>query len=90
MKMLLIIALFFGWTQLMGEQKEMSTAEALKQKHIQEQLEKEKKFAQEQKFYKADEYDFSEQEIDPKDVETIPTIEPENDFDMTDVYRDDI
>jgi uncharacterized membrane protein len=90
MKILLIIALIFGWTQVMGEQKEMSTAEVLKQKHIQEQLEKEKKFAQEQKFYQGDEYDFSEQEIDPKDVETIPTIEPENDFDMTDVYRDDI
>jgi len=74
---------------VMADQK-LSKEEALKQKHIKEQLEREKKFAQEQKFYQGDEYDLSEEEVDPKDLETIPTIEPENDFDMTDVYRDDI
>jgi len=71
-------------------QGKKSLEEVLKAKHVKEQLEKEKKFAKEQKFYQADEYDFSEQEIDPKDLDTIEVIEPENDFDITDVYRDDI
>ncbi len=64
--------------------------ESLKEKHIKEQMEREKKFAKEQKFYQSDEYDFSEQGVDPKDLETIEVIKPENDFDITDVYRDDI
>ena len=89
MKLLLTLFLLLGLTQVMAGQK-LSKEEALKQKHIKEQLEREKKFAKEQKFYQGDEYDLSEEEVDPKDVDTIPTIEPENDFDMTDVYRDDI
>ncbi|MBA1433552.1 MAG: hypothetical protein FAF04_08190 [Epsilonproteobacteria bacterium] len=64
--------------------------EALKEKHLKEQMEREKKFAKEQKFYKGDEYDFSAQKVDQNDLDSIPVIEPENDFDMTDVYRDDI
>jgi hypothetical protein len=78
----------FGVTLVSAQN--LSKEEMLKQKHIKEQLEREKKFAKEQKFYQGDEYDLSEEEVDPKDVDTIPTIEPENDFDMTDVYRDDI
>jgi hypothetical protein len=70
--------------------KKKLTEEQLKAKHVKEQMEREKKFAKEQKFYQADEYDFSEQAVDPKDLETIEVIEPENDFDITDVYRDDI
>jgi hypothetical protein len=64
--------------------------DALTQKHLQEQIEKEKRFAKEQKFYQGKEYNLSEEKVDPKDVDSIPMIEPENDFDMTDVYRDDI
>lgn len=78
----------FGVTLVSAQN--LSKEEILKQKHIKEQLEREKKFAKEQKFYQGDEYDLSEEEVDPKDLDTIPTIEPENDFDMTDVYRDDI
>jgi len=89
MKVLLTLFLLLGFTQVMAGQK-LSKEEQLKQKHIQEQLEREKKFAKEQKFYQGDEYDLSKEEVDPKDLDTIPTIEPENDFDMTDVYRDDI
>jgi len=63
---------------------------ALKAKHVKEQMEREKKFAKEQKFYQGKEYDLSAQKVDPKDLDSVPEIEPENDFDMTDVYRDDI
>ncbi len=58
-------------------------------KHIKEQMEREKKYAKEQKFYNSDEYNFSAVEVDPKSLDKIPVIEPEYDFDITDVYRDD-
>jgi len=88
---LLFLVYFMSLTTLQAKNLDAkSKEEALKAKHVKEQLEREKKFAQEQKFYQADEYDFSEQAVDPKDLETIDVIEPENDFDITDVYRDDI
>ena len=87
---LLIAVLLFSAGSLGAKSTDAQKEESLKAKHVKEQMEKEKKFAKEQKFYQADEYDFSEQEVDPKDLDAIKVIEPENDFDMTDVYRDDI
>ncbi|WP_457746326.1 hypothetical protein [Sulfurimonas sp.] len=56
---------------------------------IQKEIEKEKKFAKEQKFYQGKEYDLKSEEIDPSIIDSIPSIEPENDFDMsTGVYSD--
>jgi len=56
---------------------------------IQKAIEKEKKFAKEQKFYQGDEYDLKSEEIDPSIIDAIPSIEPENDFDMSEgVYSD--
>ncbi|MEN4046705.1 hypothetical protein [Sulfurimonas sp. NWX367] len=60
------------------------------QKHIQQQIQKEQKYAKEQRFYQGKDYNLSAVEVDPSDLDAIPIIEPENDFDMTDVYRDDI
>ncbi len=59
-------------------------------KELQEQMEREKKYAREQKFYQGDEYNLSEHEVDPDALKDIPVIEPDYDFDITDVYRDDI
>ena len=59
-------------------------------KHLKEQIEKEKKYAQEQKFYQGDEYDLKGAEVDKSTVDKVPKIEPDYDFDITDVYRDDI
>ena len=59
-------------------------------KELQEQMEREKKYAKEQKFYQGDEYNLSEHEVDPDALKDIPVIEPDYDFDITDVYRDDI
>jgi hypothetical protein len=54
---------------------------------IEKAMEKEKKFAKEQKFYQGDEYDLKSEEVDQKMIDSVPTIEPENDFDMsTGVY----
>ncbi len=87
---LLVTVLVMSAFSLEAKTADSKKEEVLKAKHVKEQMEREKKFAKEQKFYQADEYDFSEQAVDPKDVDTIEVIEPENDFDMTDVYRDDI
>ncbi len=60
------------------------------QKHIEEQIAKEKQYAKEKAFYHGKDYNLSATQIDEDTVNSVPTIEPEDDFDMTDVYRDDI
>ena len=60
------------------------------QKNIEKAIEQEKKFAKEQKFYKGKEYDLKSNEVDEKTIESVPDIKPDYDFDITDVYRDDI
>ncbi len=62
----------------------------LTEQQIKEQMEREKKYAKEQKFYQGDEYDLKAVEINKKSLEHVPVIEPDYDFDITDVYRDDI
>jgi len=57
---------------------------------IEKQMEREKKYAKEQVFYQGSDYDLSASEIDKKSLETIPLLEPDYDFDMDDVYRDDL
>jgi len=63
--------------------------EDLTKKQIQEQMEREKKYAKEQKFYQGDEYNLSSAEINKKSLLSIPTIEPDYDFDMDDAYSDE-
>ncbi len=69
--------------------KKMSQEELAKQQ-VKEQMEREKKYAKEQKFYQGDEYDLKAVEVNQKSLESLPVIEPDYDFDITDVYRDDI
>ena len=56
-------------------------------KNIQEQMKKEQKYAQEQKFYRADEYDFKGAEVNEESLKNIPD-QPEynDDFDMDHTY----
>ncbi len=67
-----------------------ASKDARLKKELQEQMDREKKYAKEQKFYQGDEYNLSEHEVDPDALKDIPVIEPDYDFDITDVYRDDI
>jgi hypothetical protein len=62
----------------------------LTEQQVKEQMEREKKYAKEMKFYQGDEYDLKAVEVNEKSLENIPMIEPDYDFDITDVYRDDI
>ena len=57
-------------------------------KKIQEQMEKEKKYAKEKTFYQGDDYNLSAVEVDPASLSSVPIIEPQYDFDMDDVYSD--
>ena len=57
-------------------------------KNLQKAIEKEQKYKKEQKFYQGKDYNLSEQKIDPKSVDKVPLIEPEYDFDITDLYSD--
>jgi len=80
-------------TTLSKEKKESNrtqTSSALTEKQIREQMERENKYAKEQKFYQGKEYDLKAVEVNPDSLDHIPVIEPDYDFDITDVYRDDI
>jgi DNA invertase Pin-like site-specific DNA recombinase len=45
-------------------------------------MEKEKKYAREQKFYQSDEYDFKGAEVDPSTLKNVPVVTP--DYEHTD------
>jgi len=62
----------------------------LVEQHLQEQMEREKVYAEQQSFAQGDDYDLKAVEINPASLDNIPAIEPDYDFDMTDVYRDDL
>ncbi len=83
--MKIFFALLLCLVPLFAAKPDKKTEENLKK-----QMEKEQKYAKEQRFYKGDEYDLKDQEVDPETIDSIPEIEPEYDFDITDVYRDDI
>jgi Ni/Co efflux regulator RcnB len=72
------------------ETSKKPTQEELEAQQVKEQMEREQKYAKEQKFYQGDEYDLKAVEVNQKSLESLPVIEPDYDFDITDVYRDDI
>ena len=66
------------------------TKEEITKQQVEEQMRREEKYAKEQMFYQGDEYDLKSREINEESVEKLNLIEPDFDFDMDDVYRDDI
>ena len=62
----------------------------LTKKQVQEQMEREEKYAKEQIFYQGDDYDLSQHDVNQKSLDSVPLMEPDYDFDITDVYRDDL
>ena len=60
------------------------------EKQIQEQMKREQKYAREQKFYQGSDYNLSAVEVDEESLSSIPVIEPDYDFSIDDVYRDDL
>ena len=91
MKKWLFFSLFLGITSIVSAENNATadnnaTTKAQLAKHVAEQLKREEHFAKTQSFAQGDDYNLSEHQVDPKDVETVPTIEPEYDFNMDDVY----
>ena len=81
MKKLLTTLVLFGLcANLYGESKPKNELS-----NIEKQMEKEKKYAKEQKFYFGDEYDLKGAEVDEKSLEHIEPLEPD-DLDMDHVY----
>ena len=56
------------------------------EKQIQKEMENEKKYAKEQTFYSAENYDFKGAEVNKDSLDSVPNLEPQYDFDMDSVY----
>ena len=68
--------------------KKLSKEEILK-KQLKRQMEREEKYAKEQKFYHGKDYNLKDKEVDEASLHHLDTIEPDYDFDITDVYADE-
>jgi len=73
-----------------SDSNKTQTTKTLTEKQVKEQMAREKEYAQSQSFVQGDDYDLKAVEVNLKSLENIPSIEPDYDFDMTDVYRDDL
>lgn len=60
------------------------------EQEVKEQMEREKKYAEEQSFAQGDDYDLKAVEVNQDSLDSVPLMEPDYDFDITDVYRDDL
>jgi hypothetical protein len=69
--------------------KTMSKSKIM-EKEVKEQMEREKKYAEEQSFAQGDDYDLKAVEVNQDSLDSVPLMEPDYDFDITDVYRDDL
>jgi hypothetical protein len=87
MKYILVLTVLFGSNILFASDKKISNEIA--QKHLKAQLEREQKYAKEQKFYQGDDYNLKAAEVDPNSLDKIEALEPDYDFDMSEgVYSD--
>ncbi|OQX74575.1 MAG: hypothetical protein B6D59_01895 [Campylobacteraceae bacterium 4484_4] len=87
--LVLPLLLAAGCTLVLEAEDRKKDEDAITQQHVKEQLELEKKYAKEQEFYNAEDYNFSAVEVDEKSLSKIPKIEPDFDFNMDDVYSDE-
>ncbi len=71
-----------------SENNKSKKSSTLTEKKVQEQMEREKKYAKERTFYQGSDYNLSAVEVDPDSLSSIPVIEPDYDFDMDDAYAD--
>ena len=100
MKKLFLLLLFIGASSTMlnaennsskktATEHNKSTKTDIVKKQVQEQIEREKKYAKEQIFYQGSDYDLSHAEVNEKSLSSIPVIEPDYDFNMDDAYSDE-
>ena len=75
------------------KQKSIDSNQSVKkdkvEKQVQEQMEREKKYAKEQTFYQGSDYNLSAFEVEEDSLPDVPALEPDYDFDMSSgVYTD--
>ena len=87
MKYFLIFVIIFN-SLLMAESNAKSDKERKSriEKQIKKEMETEKKYAKEQTFYSAENYDFKGAEVNEDSLDSVPNLEPQYDFDMDSVY----
>ena len=87
MKYFLIFVIIFN-SLLMAEGNAKSDKERKSriEKQIKKEMETEKKYAKEQTFYSAENYDFKGAEVNEDSLDSVPNLEPQYDFDMDSVY----
>jgi DNA primase large subunit len=86
---LFIFGLLFAQENNVTTKAEIKKEEVnLTKKNLEEQMKREAKYAKEKTFYQGKDYNLSERKIDPETISKIPTIKPEDDFNMDDVYSD--
>jgi len=81
--LLLTISLFSNESNSSKEQNLTNVQIELKK-----QMDREKEYAKNGTFLKGEDYDLSYAEVNSSDLDHIPTIKPDYDFDMDDVYSD--
>ena len=77
-------------TEQKNESNKTASKSKIMDKEVKEQMEREKKYAQEQSFAQGDDYDLKAVEVNKDSLDSVPLLEPDYDFDITDVYRDDL
>jgi hypothetical protein len=85
MKFFLIITVILSlFVFAVADVSNISKDEKVK-KQIELEMEKERKYSIEQKFYQGAEYDLSDSEVNPDSIDSVPDLEIQ-DFDMDSVY----
>ena len=81
MKLFLTITLLYSSILLASN----TAKDSIAKKEIEKQIQREKKYARERKFYSNQYYDFKSAEVNPESLKNLPDLE-DDDMDMDDVY----
>jgi hypothetical protein len=82
MKVIISLLAIFVFILNAGTKEQITKAE------VKKQMEREKLYAKEQKFYQGKDYNLKEWEVNQKSLNHIKNIEPEYEFDLDDAYTD--
>ena len=86
MKKILTFVLIVNSLLLASNSENNNKSKSRTETQIEKEMEKEKKYAKEQTFYTGKDYDLKGAEVNEESLSSIPAMEPEDDFDMNDVY----
>ncbi len=86
MKYILLCVLAVTALLSSSTQQKQDESKARAEKQLQIEMEKEKKYSKEQTFYQSHSYDFKGAEVNPDSLDSLPSIEVQDDFDMDSVY----